>query len=40
MSGWRDELGEQEATLSCKSVQVHRGKVAVALIENEVKRGL
>lgn len=40
VSGWRDELGEQEAILSCKSVQVHKGKVAVALIENEVKERL
>lgn len=32
MSGWRDELGEQEAILSCKSVEVYKAK-EVALIE-------
>lgn len=39
MSGWRDELGQQEAILSCKSVQVYKGK-EVALVENKVKERL
>ena len=39
MSGQRDELGEQEVILSCKSVQVYKGKEAT-LIENKVKERL